>query len=64
MERASHWVGLTFPGMMEDPGSFAGRMSSPRPDRGPLPKNRISFAIFMKETAMTLSVPEISTMAS
>ena len=28
---ASDWVGFTFPGMIEDPGSFDGRTSSPRP---------------------------------
>lgn len=37
MVRDSHCVGLTFPGMMEDPGSFAGKISSPRPQRGPEP---------------------------
>lgn len=35
MVRASHWVGLTFPGMMLLPGSFSGRFSSPSPQRGP-----------------------------
>ena len=29
MVTASHWVGLTLPGMIEDPGSFSGNMSSP-----------------------------------
>ena len=62
--RASHWVGLTFPGMMLDPGSFSGRMSSPSPLRGPLPKNLISFAIFINPTAMVFKVPWNSTMAS
>ncbi len=31
MVRASTWVGLTFPGMMEDPGSLAGMVISPMP---------------------------------
>jgi hypothetical protein len=31
MVSASHCVGLTFPGMMLDPGSFSGSCSSPRP---------------------------------
>lgn len=35
MVRASHWVGLTLPGMMLLPGSFSGRFSSPSPQRGP-----------------------------
>jgi hypothetical protein len=34
---ASHCVGLTFPGMMEEPGSLAGKASSPKPQRGPEP---------------------------
>jgi hypothetical protein len=34
---ASHWAGLTLPGMIEEPGSLAGRTSSPRPQRGPAP---------------------------
>ena len=45
---ASTWVGLTFPGIMEDPGSFSGRFNSPRPDRGPDAKKRKSFAIYWK----------------
>lgn len=42
---ASHWVGLTLPGMMDDPGSFSGRASSPSPHRGPEPRKRMSLAI-------------------
>lgn len=64
MVMASHWVGFTFPGIILDPGSFSGRMSSPSPLLGPLPKKRISFAIFIKLTAMVLSVPWNSTIAS
>ena len=61
---ASHWVGLTFPGIILDPGSFSGRISYPRPLRGPLPKNLISFAIFMMLTAAVLRDPWKSTRAS
>jgi hypothetical protein len=32
---ASHCVGFTLPGMIEEPGSFSGRTISPRPERGP-----------------------------
>ena len=61
---ASHWVGFTFPGMMLLPGSFSGRRSSPSPHRGPEPRYRISFAIFMNEHAITFNAPCASTSAS
>mmetsp|Transcript_15362 Transcript_15362/g.43800 ORF Transcript_15362/g.43800 Transcript_15362/m.43800 type:complete len:256 (+) Transcript_15362:660-1427(+) len=61
---ASHWVGLTLPGMMLEPGSFSGRESSPRPQRGPDPRNRISFPIFISETATVLRHPPMCTTAS
>ena len=32
---ASVWVGLTLPGMIEEPGSFSGRISSPSPAARP-----------------------------
>src|SRR6266852_5158087 len=32
---ATHWVGFTLPGMIDEPGSFCGTFSSPRPQRGP-----------------------------
>ena len=35
---ASHCVGLTLPGMIDEPGSFSGSDSSPRPQRGPEPR--------------------------
>ncbi len=39
MVRASHWVGLTLPGMMELPGSFSGRHElAEDSQRGPLPR--------------------------
>ena len=45
---ASDCVGLTLPGMIEEPGSFSGSSSSPSPLRGPEPSQRMSFAIFIK----------------
>mmetsp|Transcript_11124 Transcript_11124/g.23867 ORF Transcript_11124/g.23867 Transcript_11124/m.23867 type:complete len:330 (-) Transcript_11124:314-1303(-) len=64
MVRASGWVGLTLPGMMEEPGSLSGMMISPIPQRGPLLSMRTSLAIFMRETATRLKAPLSSTMAS
>jgi len=61
---ASHYVGLTLPGMIELPGSFSGRESSPRPLLGPEPKNLISLAIFIKEAAIVLNEPLSYTRAS
>lgn len=61
---ASHCVGLTFPGMIDDPGSFYGRISSPNPLLGPLPKNLISLAIFIIATAAVFKDPWNSTKAS
>ncbi|KAG7230801.1 hypothetical protein INR49_019615 [Caranx melampygus] len=40
------------------------KMSSPRPDRGPDPKKRISLAIFIMLTATVFSAPLSSTKAS
>ena len=57
MVMASHCVGLTLPGMIEDPGSLAGREISPRPHLGPDPKNLISLAIFISDTASVFRVP-------
>ena len=50
--------------MIEDPGSFAGRIISPIPDLGPQPNHRISFAILNNEVATTLRAPDSSTMQS
>jgi hypothetical protein len=50
--------------MMDEPGSFSGKDNSPKPDLGPLPKNLISLAIFIKEQAIVFKVPENSTIAS
>jgi len=37
----------TFPGIIEEPGSFSGKINSPKPDLGPDPKNLISLAIYI-----------------
>jgi hypothetical protein len=49
MVSASHWVGLTLPGMIDEPGSFSGSDSSPRPERGPEPRKRMSLAILKSD---------------
>ena len=49
---------------MDDPGSFSGKLISPNPQRGPDPSNLRSFAILVKETAVTLRMPWSSTRAS
>ena len=54
---ASVCVGLTFPGIIEEPGSFSGKDNSPNPDRGPEPKNRMSLAILNNDTATVLMAP-------
>ena len=64
MVMASHWVGLTLPGMMEEPGSFSGMISSPRPQRGPEASQRTSLAIFISEAASVLSAPLAKTNSS
>lgn len=61
---ASHYVGFTFPGIIDEPGSFSGSESSPNPHLGPEPKNLISFAIFIKETARVFKDPLNWTKAS
>ena len=64
MMAASAMTGLTLPGMMEEPGWTAGRMSSPMPQRGPEPSQRMSLAIFVRLTAMVLRRLLVSTTAS
>ena len=54
MVTASDWVGFTLPGIMDEPGSLAGKVNSPYPALGPEPKNLISFAIFNKQAAVVL----------
>lgn len=61
---ASHWVGLTFPGIIELPGSFAGKISSPKPQFGPLASHLMSLAIFISATAKPFSVEWTLTRAS
>ena len=61
---ASHWVGFTLPGMIELPGSLAGIVISPSPQRGPEASQRMSLAIFMRSAASALSPPCAKTSAS
>ena len=49
--------------MIEEPGSFSGRRSSPRPARGPEPSQRTSLAIFMRSVASVLRAPEAKVVA-
>ena len=51
MVMASAWVGLTLPGMIEEPGSFSGSAISPMPERGPEPIRRMSLAILNSPAA-------------
>ena len=60
----SQITGFTLPGMMLEPGCVAGSTSSPRPQRGPLPIQRMSLAILLRLTAMVLSRPLASTTQS
>ena len=64
MIMASHWVGLTLPGMIDEPGSFSGRFSSPSPLRGPEPSQRMSSAILIRDAASVRSAPLVMTSAS
>ena len=50
--------------MMDEPGSFSGRESSPSPHLGPDPRNLMSFAILKSDTARVLSAPWRYTKAS
>ena len=61
---ASAWVGFTFPGMIEEPGSFAGISNSPRPQRGPDANHLTSLAIFIISAASALRAPWEYTSAS
>ena len=61
---ASHWVGFTLPGMIDEPGSFSGSASSPRPARGPDPRKRMSLAILKHEAATVVIAPWLITIAS
>ena len=57
MVMASDCVGFTLPGMMEDPGSFSGRLSSPSPERGPEARKRTSLAILKRSPARAARLP-------
>ena len=50
--------------MIEEPGSFSGSASSPRPERGPEPSRRMSLAILNRLAATVLMAPWLNTMAS
>ena len=58
---ASHCVGLTLPGMMEDPGCIRGRFISWKPVRGPEDNNRKSLQIFDIFTAVLFRTPDVCT---
>jgi hypothetical protein len=64
MVSASHWVGLTFSGMIDEPGSFSGIASPANPARGPHDISRISLAILYSDTANVRRVPDSWTSAS
>ena len=50
--------------MIEEPGSFSGMVSSPRPQRGPEASQRTSLAIFISEAARVFSAPLAKTISS
>ena len=58
---ASHWVGFTLPGMIEEPGSFSGMEISPMPQRGPDASQRMSLAIFIRLQASAFRAPWANT---
>ena len=57
-------TGLTLPGMIDEPFCSSGSCSSTRPVRGPDPIRTRSLAIFVSDTATTLSAPCSSTSPS
>ena len=61
---ASHCVGLTLPGIIDEPGSFSGIKISPIPERGPEANRRMSLAILYRLTANCFNAPCVSTIAS
>ena len=54
----SGMTGLTFPGMIDEPGCIGGRLISTRPQRGPEASRRRSLHILESLTATRLSTPE------
>ena len=55
---ASVWVGLTLPGMIEEPGSFSGSPVRPGPRAGRRRASRMSLAIFVSDTASVRNAPD------
>src|SRR5260370_16304848 len=51
ISRLSAITGFTFPGMILDPGWTSGTFSSPNPQRGPEPSQRMSLAILVAAVA-------------
>src|SRR5580704_11002552 len=64
MTIASHCVGLTLPGMIDEPGSLLGSFSSASPQRGPEASQRMSLAILISATASPRIAAWPRTMAS
>ena len=64
MVSASAWVGFTFPGMIDEPGSFSGMISSPIPHLGPDASSLTSFAIFNRSAASAFIAPWTNTISS
>ena len=60
----SGMTGLTLPGMIDEPFWSSGSAISDSPQRGPDPIRARSLAIFVSDTATTLSAPESSTRES
>src|SRR5262245_31905085 len=50
--------------MIEEPGSLAGKINSPKPQRGPDPNHRLSLAIFMSAQASVFNAQLANTNAS
>src|SRR5438094_10610724 len=61
---ASLCVGLTLPGMIDEPGSFSGIINSLSPQRGPDASQRMSLAIFISEAASVFKAPLQKTITS
>ena len=61
MSTISGMLGLTLPGMIDEPGCTAGRAISARPVVGPLESSRRSFAIRISSHARSRSAPDNST---
>src|SRR3990167_8308056 len=49
---------------MDEPGSFAGKINSPKPQRGPEPNHRTSLATFINAHASVFNAPLAKTKAS